>query len=55
MKELHQQYIQIQYMPLIELFNYVEIHEDAMKEMEEDMEEAKKNLKAGSNKFKVSR
>ena len=42
-------------MPLIELFNYVEIHGDAMKEMEEDMEEAKKNLKAGSNKFKVSR
>ena len=55
MKELNQQYHFIQRMPLKELVEYANIIQESIKEMENDMEDAKSKMNSGASKFKFRR
>ena len=55
MRELNQPYSEIQIMPLSDLFQYAQIVQASVKEMEEKMDEAKSKLSNGTNKFRFRR
>ncbi len=40
-------------MPLVELFKYASIVQQSMKEVEENMEDAKSQMNSGANRFRM--